>query len=58
MKNNKLKEIAKMATAAVMSSGPYEWPPSCLLFTYQPVRPELKNVQRENVNAPESKEQN
>lgn len=47
MKNNKIKEIAKVVTSTVMSSIPYEWPPSCILFAYQPVRPEQQNAQHE-----------
>ena len=40
MEKNIIKKIAQKAAVSMMSSGPYEWPPSCLIFTYQPVRPE------------------
>lgn len=58
MKKTMIKEIAKKVTATVMSSGPYEWPPSCILFTYQPVRPEQKNAQCCNMNTHENREEN
>lgn len=57
MKNRKIKDIAKVVTSAMVSSGPYEWPPSCILFSYQPLRPEQENVQRSNLNTCKGKEE-
>lgn len=58
MEKNIIKEIAKKVTSSVLSSDPYEWPPSCIVFTYQPVRPEPKNVQGDNTHASENKDGN
>lgn len=58
MKEKMTKKAIKMVATAVASSGPYEWPPSCIFFTYQPMRPERKNSQCNNPNATESKEEN
>lgn len=57
MKKDIIRSISKKITSAVMLSGPYEWPPSCLLFAYQPVRPEQKPAQCENSDASETKEE-
>lgn len=54
MEKNAIKKITKKAVASLMSSGPYEWPPSCLIFAYQPVRPE-KNSQCNNLSTPQTK---
>lgn len=58
MEKNLFKKITKKAAESVMSSGPYEWPPSCIVFAYQPMRPEQKDVQCDSTNAPENKEDN
>ena len=58
MKEIMTKKAIKMVATAVASSGPYEWPPSCIFFTYQPMRPEQKDEQCDNTNAPESKADN
>lgn len=57
MKNNTIKNLAKQITSTVLSSGPYEWPPSCLLFAYQPVRPEQKAVQCKHAGTSEHKDE-
>lgn len=57
MKKGRIRSISKKITSAVMLSGPYEWPPSCLLFAYQPVRPEQKPAQCQNLGASETKEE-
>lgn len=56
--NNNIKKAAKLIATKVISSGPYEWPPSCILFAYQPMRPEQKTAQCDNTDAPENKEDN
>lgn len=58
MKNSKIKDMAKVLISKMTSDIPYEWPPSCLVFTYQPMRPEQKNVQNDNTHAPENKDGN
>ena len=58
MKHNGFKEIVKMVTSAVMSSGPYEWPPSCLLFSYQPMRPNQEPAPCDHLITHKSEEKN
>lgn len=58
MKNEKIKGIAKAVATAAMSHDTYEWPPSCLLLTYQPMRPEQRNVLCENMNKQEHLSEN
>ncbi len=58
MKEKMTKKVIKMVATAVASSGPYEWPPSCIFFTYQPMRPNQKDVHCNNTNTPVSKEDN
>jgi hypothetical protein len=55
MKEKIIKKITKMIATEVVSSGPYEWPPSCLFLTYQPIRPDQGDIQHNNSNAPKSK---
>lgn len=57
MEKNLIKKIVQKAVALVTSSDPYEWPPSCIVFTYQPVRPKQKNLQCEKPDTSESKEE-
>ncbi len=56
MKNSKIKDMAKVLISKMTSDIPYEWPPSCLVFTYQPMRPEQQNIQCDNVDASKAKE--
>lgn len=56
MEQNAIKKVTKKVVASLMSGTPYEWPPSCLIFAYQPVRPE-KNAQCENLGAYKAKEE-
>ena len=56
MERNIVKKIAKKAAEGMMSSIPYEWPPSCILFTYQPARPTQKIAQAENAGTSETRE--
>lgn len=39
MKNKIIKEVVKVIATDMVSSDPYEWPPSCIFFSYQPSRP-------------------
>ena len=56
MEKKAIKKLAKKAIVSLMSGTPYEWPPSCLIFAYQPVRPE-KNTQCENLSTLQTKEE-
>lgn len=57
MEKNVVKKIARKAIEGMMSSIPYEWPPSCILFSYQPMRPEQRNVQVENAETSKTREE-
>ncbi len=38
---NKLQETIKTAINKMVTVEPREWPPTCMLISYQPVRPEV-----------------
>lgn len=44
----KIKQVAKAKITEMVMQEPREWPPTCLMFAYQPVRPE---IQEENNQA-------
>lgn len=58
MEKNIIKKITEKAVASVMSSGPYEWPPSCIVFAYQPMRPKRKNAKCNDTKFPKKEDHN
>ena len=57
MEKNVVKKIAKKVAEGMISSIPYEWPPSCILFSYQPMRPEHQNVHVENTDTSKARKE-
>ena len=37
-----VQQVAKKMVASAIDGEPREWPPSCGIFAYQPMRPERK----------------
>lgn len=50
MKDKLIKEVTKVIATAMLSTDPYEWPPSCMFFSYQPSRPEKLTTLSSNTN--------
>lgn len=42
-KQNHIKEVVKSVVATMMKVDEREWPPSCSFLIYQPVRPQVRN---------------
>lgn len=47
MEKNIIKNIVKKVTTSAVSSSSTEWPPTCLLFAYQPMRPISQDHQKQ-----------
>ena len=58
MKNELIKKVTKVIVATMLSTDPYEWPPSCMFFSYQPSRPEKLAASSSNANTYDSKNEN
>ena len=58
MKNKLIKKVTKVIVATMLSTDPYEWPPSCMFFSYQPSRPEKLITPSSNANAYDNKNEN
>lgn len=46
MEKNIIKNIVKKVTTSAVSNSSAEWPPTCLMFAYQPMRPISQNIQQ------------
>lgn len=41
--NEKVKNLSKKLASAMIANDSDEWPPDCIIFTYQPIRPKKED---------------